>query len=874
MGWEALEPQVNAAAENVKTLKAGGEKEKIDAAVAALLDIKNQFRAALETAIAAAPDAATKEMLTAKLPPAPKPSNKDKKAAKKEAKAEGGVAPADAEKAANIKAAEDAKLAARAKKKAEAEAKAAAPAAPKPEAAKPAAAKPAAAPAVAATAGEKAKPINKNLELHYTKEAAPLLAIVAAKLAKVETVLKKVEAKQLPAGVTSMLVLPLGQGKLSGGLTVARYFARLPPASGVPSLLYGTPGDAMSASQVDEYIESSEVLATTTDAAPLGEILAALNRRLAMRATLCGHALSLADAAVWLGLKRNPAAEQSAQKGGGGPHLRRWLKFVEGSAACSAVAEQFFGVQKDLGSMDGMQLTGATMGEVVTRFPPEPSGHLHIGHVKAALLNSYYATRYEGKMLLRFDDTNPSKEKEEYEEAIVKDLARLNIVPNSVSHTSDWFKEIKEITVRMIKEGLAYVDPREQEVQQKERYEKKDGPHRTASVEENLRLFDEMHKASEEGLKCCLRAKINLQSDNGALRDPTIFRCNLTPHAQTKDTYKAYPTYDLACPIVDSLEGVTHALRDRQYSDRDAQYQWFITNLRLRKVELEGFSRINFVKTLLSKRKLQWLIDHKMAEEWDDARFPTVAGILRRGMTVEGLKSFILSMGASKNTNLMAWDKLWNFNLKVIDPLSPRYMALLSDGIVKMTVSGAPATPYMQTMPMHPKEPDLGKKVRTFAPTVLLGGEDAVTLAEGEEVTLMSWGNVIIKSITKDGKGSVTAIAADNNPAGDVKKTKKKLTWLAETPDLVDVELVDLDFLITKDKPEEDDKLEDILERNSYLPFKAKAEASLRTLKRGETIQVERRGFYVCDAPYVRPDDPVRLLFVPDGKKLYGVIEK
>ena len=291
-------------------------------------------------------------------------------------------------------------------------------------------------------------------------------------------------------------------------------------------------------------------------------------------------------------------------------------------------------------------------------------------------------------------------------------------------------------------------------------------------------------------------------------------------------------------------------------------------------MELEGFSRINFVKTLLSKRKLQWLIDHKMAEEWDDARFPTVAGILRRGMTVEGLKSFILSMGASKNTNLMAWDKLWNFNLKVIDPLSPRYMALLSDGIVKMTVSGAPATPYMQTMPMHPKEPDLGKKVRTFAPTVLLGGEDAVTLAEGEEVTLMSWGNVIIKSITKDGKGSVTAIAADNNPAGDVKKTKKKLTWLAETPDLVDVELVDLDFLITKDKPEEDDKLEDILERNSYLPFKAKAEASLRTLKRGETIQVERRGFYVCDAPYVRPDDPVRLLFVPDGKKLYGVIEK
>jgi len=511
---------------------------------------------------------------------------------------------------------------------------------------------------------------------------------------------------------------------------------------------------------------------------------------------------------------------------------------------------------------------------VVTRFPPEPSGHLHIGHVKAALLNSYYATRYEGKMLLRFDDTNPSKEKEEFEEAIVKDLARLNIVADSVSHTSDWFKQIKEIATNMIKEGLAYVDSQPQEAQQKQRYDRIDGPHRNAPVEENLRLFGEMHKGSEEGLKCCLRAKINMQSDNGALRDPTIFRCNLTPHAQTKDTYKAYPTYDLACPIVDSLEGVTHALRDRQYSDRDAQYQWFITNLKLRKVELEGFSRINFVKTLLSKRKLQWLIDHKMAEEWDDARFPTVAGILRRGMTVEGLKSFILSMGASKNTNLMAWDKIWNFNLKVIDPLSPRYMALLSESIVKVTIKGAPAEPYMETLLMHPKEPDLGKKVRTFAPTVLLGQEDAVTLVEGEEVTLMSWGNIIIKSVSKDASGKVTAVAADLHLEGDFRKTKKKLTWLAHTPDLVNVELVDLDFLITKDKPEEDDELKDILAKESYMPFKATAEASLRTLKRGDTIQVERRGFYVCDAPYMRPDEPVRLLYVPDGKNMYGVIKK
>ena len=168
------------------------------------------------------------------------------------------------------------------------------------------------------------------------------------------------------------------------------------------------------------------------------------------------------------------------------------------------------------------------------------------------------------------------------------------------------------------------------------RMAKKDSPYRTATIDENLRLWKEMQKGSEEGLKCCVRAKIDMQSNNGALRDPATFRCNLTPHHQTKDKYKVYPTYDLACPIVDALEGVTHALRDRQYSDRDAQYEWFLTNLKLRKVHLWGFSRINFVKTLLSKRKLQWLIDQGLADGWDDPRFPTVEGILRRGMTVPG----------------------------------------------------------------------------------------------------------------------------------------------------------------------------------------------------------------------------------------------
>ena len=623
-----------------------------------------QFKEALEVAIAAAPDAATAETLKAKLPPPPKESKKDKKAAKKEA---GAVDPAEAEKQANIKAAEEAKAAARARKKAEAEAKKSggaaptAPAAPAAPAAKPTAAGKPAVAAAAPPAGKappappaagkppsapterKGKALNKTAELLFTAAAPPLLAILAARLAKNEIVLKKVEAKQLGAGAAAQLILPLGGGSYSGESVIARFFARCGPKDGPPSTLYGSPGDAASATDVDQWLEHAGGLESASGPA-LNEALAALNARLAMRTVIAGHAVTLADAAVWLAFRRNAAAQKSPPV-----HVRRWLKFMDMQPACIVVAQEYFGVQKDAGSME-LNLTNAVVGQVCTRFPPEPSGHLHIGHVKAAMLNAYYATRYEGKLRLRFDDTNPSKEKEEYEEAIIEDLARLQIKPDLVSHTSDWFAEIKEITERMISEGLAYVDPSPQEEQQKNRWDGKENEHRSASVEENLRLWKEMHLGSEEGVKCCVRAKIDMQSDNRALRDPGIYRCNATPHAKTKDKYKAYPTYDLACPIVDSLEGVTHALRDRQYKDRDAQYQWFIDNLRLRKVELESFSRINFVRTLLSKRKLQWLIDEKKAEGWDDPRFPTVKGILRRGMTVEVCASAPASAPAASAT--------------------------------------------------------------------------------------------------------------------------------------------------------------------------------------------------------------------------------
>ena len=210
-------------------------------------------------------------------------------------------------------------------------------------------------------------------------------------------------------------------------------------------------------------------------------------------------------------------------------------------------------------------LPGAVMGEVVTRFPPEPSGFLHIGHVKACLLNHHYAKQYNGKLVIRFDDTNPSKEKAEFCDAIIEDLATLGIKGDVITHTSDHFEIITKYARKLISDGEAYMDDTEVEKMREERMEGIDSVHRYTKPKENMERFDEMLTGSTEGQRWCLRVRMAMQDDNKCLRDPVAFRTNLEPHVRTKTKYKAYPTYDLACPIVDSIEGITHAMRTTEY---------------------------------------------------------------------------------------------------------------------------------------------------------------------------------------------------------------------------------------------------------------------------------------------------------------------
>lgn len=276
-------------------------------------------------------------------------------------------------------------------------------------------------------------------------------------------------------------------------------------------------------------------------------------------------------------------------------------------------------------------LVDAVQGQVVTRFPPEPSGYLHIGHVKAAMMNYHYSRMHEGKMILRFDDTNPMNEKIEFVDNIIRDLKTLGITPDSVTYSSDYFEMIQDHMKRLISDGKAYADNTPAEEMKEQRDAGVESKHRQNTVEQNLALFEGMLKG--EKMDYCIRAKLNMQDKVKCLRDPVFYRTKDIPHHRTGDRYKAYPTYDFCCPIVDSVEGVTHALRTIEYRDRNALYAWVQKSLDLRPVVIYDFSKLNLLSTCLSKRKLRWFVENNHVDGWNDPRFPTIQGIMRRGMT-------------------------------------------------------------------------------------------------------------------------------------------------------------------------------------------------------------------------------------------------
>ncbi|KAK8229284.1 glutamyl-tRNA synthetase [Phyllosticta capitalensis] len=609
--------------------------------------------------------------------------------------------------------------------------------------------------------------------------------------------------------------------------------------------------------------------------------LAELDAHLTLRSHIVGYGLTDADITVWKTLRDNRVAHAYIKQNLM-VNLTRWFKYIEEAypeqsalahrpAKKAAAADEKKG---DEGNYDiGLQ---DVENGVVTRFPPEPSGYLHIGHAKAALLNDYFAhKKYQGTLILRFDDTNPSKEKQEFQDSIIEDLALMGIKPDRSTHTSDYFQELYEYCIQLIKEGNGYADDTAQEQMRQERMDGIASKRRDASVEDNLARFEEMKKGTEEGTKWCIRAKMSVDNPNKALRDPVVYRCNPQEHHRTGATWKIYPTYDFCCPIVDSIEGVTHALRTTEYKDRDAQYQWFIKALKLRGVHNWDFARMNFVRTLLSKRKLTKLVDAGLVWGWDDPRMPTVRGIRRRGMTIPALQEFILKQGPSKNIVNLDWTTFWATNKKYIDPIAGRYTAVESTDKVPVKLIGyAHPGSYTEEKPLHAKNKDVGMKKVTFSSEVLLDQEDAQSFAQDEEITLMNWGNAIVRKIShsinpvnllKSGKTPITGLELELHLQGDVKKTAKKVTWLSTAQDLVPVELVDFDFLITKDKLAEEDNWEDFITPKTEFRTEAVADQNVAKLKVDDIIQFDRKGFFRVDRAF-QHGKPAVLFQIPTGK--------
>ena len=368
--------------------------------------------------------------------------------------------------------------------------------------------------------------------------------------------------------------------------------------------------------------------------------------------------------------------------------------------------------------------------EIVTRFPPEPNGHLHIGHARAIVTDFESAIAYGGYTNLRFDDTNPVKEDDSYVQAIIKDIRWLGYEPKNILFASDYFDEMYERAILLIKKGLAYVDHQTPEEIQKTRGDVNtpgiESPYRNRSVEENLKLFNDMKEGKFKEGECVLRAKIDMSSPNMNMRDPVIYRIVYAHHHNTKDKWCIYPMYDYAHPLEDAIEGITHSLCSLEFEDHRPLYDWFVKETEMPKVPRQiEFGRLNIENAVLSKRFLRAIVEDGKVIGWDDPRMPTIAGMRRRGYTPDAIKNFILSTGLSKVNSTVSTDML---EAAVRDDLQDKaYRAMGVINPLKVTITNYPEgeVEYLD-VEYHPDHEEMGRRNIPFSKHIYIEQDDFV----------------------------------------------------------------------------------------------------------------------------------------------------
>ena len=556
-----------------------------------------------------------------------------------------------------------------------------------------------------------------------------------------------------------------------------------------------------------------------------------LNNYLTFRTFLVGETFTVADIAIWAAAKNIPEALY---------RVNRWASTI----AKEPNVKRFLSSTKNAGSAGGAKKAEKPKEKVCTRFAPEPSGYLHIGHAKAALASEAYTRQRGGEFILRFDNTNPKNESAEFEEIIKKDLELLNIKFDRVEHTSDYIPMIIDYLVKCLKEGLAYIDDTPFEEISKQRLALQPSVHRDDTVEQNLAAWEEMQKRTEHGLKCVVRAKIDYKSKNGVFRDPVIARhIENGYHPKTGTKYPVFPVYDFACPIVDSHAGVTHAMRSWEYTDRDQLYYWFLEKLHLRPVKIISFSRLSFTHTVLGKRYLRALVKAGKASGWDDPRFPTVRGLRRRGLLPETLKEYCQAQGASATQNLHEWDKLWALNKARIQPKSARVMSVSLEGQVPMTINGVEEG-EIETV-VNPKNAALGSKKLAIAPHVLIEQEDAQQLEEGKKFCFFHWNTAIVDKIEKDGD-KVKSVVAHYVGDSDFKSTQK-INWIV--PEKASkIIMREWNYLIEDKEYNSETDITEAICKTPFADTEMYVDQYFDTLKKGDIFQLDRRADCIVDS--------------------------
>jgi len=529
-------------------------------------------------------------------------------------------------------------------------------------------------------------------------------------------------------------------------------------------------------------------------------------------------------------------------------------------------------VEKDFATKESLQDR-----KIQTRFPPEPNGYLHIGHAKSICLNFGLARTYGGMCNLRFDDTNPSKESQEYVDSIQRDVRWLGFGWDNLLYASDYFQQLYQWALQLIREGHAYVCDLTAEQIREYRgtltEPGKNSPYRERTVDENMDLFVRMKNGEfAEGTRT-LRAKIDMAAANFNLRDPVLYRIMYAHHHRTGSDWCIYPMYDWAHGQSDSIEGITHSICTLEFENHRPLYDWFCKTLRIFHPRQIEFARLNLSYTVMSKRKLLQLVTEKHVDGWDDPRMPTISGYRRRGYTPESIRHFCETIGVARFNGVIDVLVLENSVREHLNKIASRYMAILDP--VTVTLTNYPDNQIEELDAVNnPEDPSAGNRKIPFSKTLFIEREDFLENAPSKFFRLKPGGEVrlryayIIKcdEVIKDASGKVVELKCSYDPEtksgtgpAAERKVKGTIHWVsASTGHCAEVRLYDRLFL--SESPEESSEGKTFLDNinpNSKTILHAVVEPALAQIQPGSRVQFERNGYYFADEIDSKPGAPV-----------------